>query len=552
MTIRFDSPLQPSTIQFGVNGLGVLGSQVPSTGTHGASILYPQLDLPTENNDEFSAWLITQPAGLTTFELGEDGSLTVDGPSGIYRGTFETKKNGQSVGFASFTTILGAPTSGILRDLNQSFSGKRLCTTGQAGAVASSIPSTGTDGPPIAYPHLTLPADNDKLVRVFITSFPSAGTLTVYDDSSFIFSGAPDGSYTASYQVYFDDILTDTGTLDLDVGNPTAEIIITLSDISFDLQAGNYVAGEATLSTVTSDTVFAGSANQNVVTSFSIATDEVYTNLSASVSPVLVANIVLSDVTTNFSGGVGGATVAAILLDSSIFTGSVSGTDQGGGIINASMVTENTIFTGVAFSSVPTSSIATIDAATDASIFTGSADTNIPTAPVIAFNVLTDDSLISGSVLGYTGGSPEPAAVMGITLEDSVFLGSFTGSLTTECFLVGNLDDVTPLVSATSTSATASIGAITSDVSVNITAASGVALTSLMGITDDCVFAGSAVSSEQGGGGELVVAEMDVQLSNINMNVSAFGSIPPAGLSDSTKLPISLGVTLEGKLIILM
>lgn len=66
------------------------------------------------------------------------------------------------------------------------------------GILGADVPSTGVDGPPAGYADLELPADAAAEVRWAIRRWPTAGTLTFREESSFFFTGAPPGRY------YFD------------------------------------------------------------------------------------------------------------------------------------------------------------------------------------------------------------------------------------------------------------------------------------------------------------------------------------------------------------
>jgi len=88
----------------------------------------------------------------------------------------------------------------MLRNRNQSFSGKRVLGTPKTGVLGRLIPSTGDSGPGFAYPSLSLPADNNTEISGWITEFPVGGTLIAYEDTSFTFSG-PDGYYTFNVQI---------------------------------------------------------------------------------------------------------------------------------------------------------------------------------------------------------------------------------------------------------------------------------------------------------------------------------------------------------------
>lgn len=70
------------------------------------------------------------------------------------------------------------------------------------GVLGSLVPSGGMDGAGYLYAGLSLPADADKEVRGPITRWPS-GTLTVYEDSSFSYTGSTD---YALYALYVDGV----------------------------------------------------------------------------------------------------------------------------------------------------------------------------------------------------------------------------------------------------------------------------------------------------------------------------------------------------------
>lgn len=130
----------------------------------------------------------------------------------------------------------------MLRNLNQSSGGQRVCGTPKSGVLGSLIPSTGDNGAGYTYNDLSLPADNTKEICGRITSWPSAGTLTAYEDTSFEFSGAPDGVYSFQYQLYVDGVAV----------GPPASVGLTVG----------YIAASATFAVTTADTVFSGgSAN---------------------------------------------------------------------------------------------------------------------------------------------------------------------------------------------------------------------------------------------------------------------------------------------------
>lgn len=115
MSLRIDtSEWISGALVIGETGLGVRGDAVPSTGTHGAGILYNDITLPGEAADEFRALLLSVPAGGTFF-MWEDSSFTATGyPDGTYNGTYEGFKNGVSYGTATYSFTIGAAGATIV------------------------------------------------------------------------------------------------------------------------------------------------------------------------------------------------------------------------------------------------------------------------------------------------------------------------------------------------------------------------------------------------------------------------------------------------------
>ena len=75
------------------------------------------------------------------------------------------------------------------------------------GVLAEQVPSSGTHGAGFLYPSLQFPLDTGKEVRGFITTWPTLGTLTVYEDSSFEYVGDSD---TFAFQMYVDGVAVGT------------------------------------------------------------------------------------------------------------------------------------------------------------------------------------------------------------------------------------------------------------------------------------------------------------------------------------------------------
>lgn len=97
------------------------------------------------------------------------------------------------------------------------FSGLVIGETG-LGVLAENIPSTGDSGASFLYNDVSLPADNGKEIRGEILTQPSSGFLVAYEDGSFEFSGAPDGTYTFTYRLFIDGVSSGDYTVTLAVG----------------------------------------------------------------------------------------------------------------------------------------------------------------------------------------------------------------------------------------------------------------------------------------------------------------------------------------------
>lgn len=75
------------------------------------------------------------------------------------------------------------------------------------GVLAEMVPSTGEHGAGYLYASLEFPADNGKEVRGLVTAWPTLGTLTAFEDSSFEYDGPTD---TFAFQMYVDGVATGT------------------------------------------------------------------------------------------------------------------------------------------------------------------------------------------------------------------------------------------------------------------------------------------------------------------------------------------------------
>jgi len=160
----------------------------------------------------------------------------------------------------------------MLRNLNQSSGGRRILGVPQVGIEAATIASqtaTGDNGPGLLYDDAINPANAGKQLRLVVASTPSAGVFFAYENGSFDFSGAPDGSYTIGYNVLADKVFIGSDTATVVVGAVSATAPgVTLtgtSSISAGAATGG-ATGDATAPGVTlsgSSTISAGSATGN-------------------------------------------------------------------------------------------------------------------------------------------------------------------------------------------------------------------------------------------------------------------------------------------------
>lgn len=85
----------PGMRRLGLSTTGMLGADLPRTGEHGPSWMYPSIDLPTDADKEYSLWIrsTTLPAGI--LPPNEYGSLVAPGlPDGAYPTAFTLREWG--------------------------------------------------------------------------------------------------------------------------------------------------------------------------------------------------------------------------------------------------------------------------------------------------------------------------------------------------------------------------------------------------------------------------------------------------------------------------
>ena len=111
------------------------------------------------------------------------------------------------------------------------------------GVLAESVPSTGEHGAGYLYDSLEFPADAGKEVRGLITTWPTLGTLTAFEDSSFEYDGPSD---TFAFQMYVDGVATGTPQpVTMTVG---AQVSSVASDLALSYGIRAAVASDLALS----------------------------------------------------------------------------------------------------------------------------------------------------------------------------------------------------------------------------------------------------------------------------------------------------------------
>lgn len=107
------------------------------------------------------------------------------------------------------------------------------------GIQSQNIPSTGTSGAGYLYNDIAAQgaAPTDEM-RGEILAWPSAGTLTINEDSSFSFTGAPNGSYSFNYRGYRNGVTYGDYTVTLVIGGG-ASIAYDIGAIDFNVSASS-------------------------------------------------------------------------------------------------------------------------------------------------------------------------------------------------------------------------------------------------------------------------------------------------------------------------
>lgn len=412
--------LLPSSLTIGNTGHGVLGKDIPSTGTHGAPYLYNDLSLPGDLGKEYRGTISSNTFPPETFFAYEDSSFTVIGAdAGVYSFTYQLYENGIAVGspvtsnvtVASGTvqfiqevqpTVISGSGTGQIKhlviDTTDLISGSLTLGSTGFGVLGKDIPSTGTHGVPYIYNDLSLPNDLGKEYRGYITSstFP-ADTFFAYENSSFTVIGADPGIYNFSYQLY--EAFTPLGSpvsVTVVVGDKTGQFLVTTDDGTSALFAQSSSTGAFV--GVSENTSISGSAFSNPTSAFNTQTDSSVIAGSATATPTSFFNIFTEDGTSSWIGATAEDILCSvnIVTDSAVMAGTGAQTPPVTG--SFTLTTDLSVISGVGQQTPDV--IGTLSVITENSIISGSAEQTPPVPATLS--VITEDSFIGGSAAQAT------------------------------------------------------------------------------------------------------------------------------------------------------
>lgn len=96
------------------------------------------------------------------------------------------------------------------------------------GILGAAIPASGDNG---GSPVLNDGINSAKEYRWELVTPPSAGSITLFEDLTCLFSGSPDGIYTAVYRLWEDGANQGTATITLQIGPSHTTITATLAGV---------------------------------------------------------------------------------------------------------------------------------------------------------------------------------------------------------------------------------------------------------------------------------------------------------------------------------
>lgn len=313
-------------------------------------------------------------------------------------------------------------------DSSQLITGAVVVGAPGLGVLAESVPSTGEHGAGYLYTSLEFPADNGKEVRGLITTWPTLGTLTAYEDSSFEYDGPSD---TFAFQMYVDGAAVGTPqTVTVTVGATVAlgtPLITALTSDGFKVSVDMTGSGSGNIRLAVYPTP-AGTPTYTIGVGWSGS--PVYTD-SETAPAAPATHTFVPDVS-----GLSASTEYAVYVvwdDGATTVGPVQGTGfttaSAGATYNDSLSESATLADSTAAANLLTALLAEAVTLLDASS-NGSLYNEVLTVSVALSDVLTSTATLTGAVVESAALSDalNALATFQATLSESVAAGDFVAT----------------------------------------------------------------------------------------------------------------------------
>lgn len=227
------------------------------------------------------------------------------------------------------------------------------------GILGADIPTTGDNG---GSPVLNDGISPSSEYRWALVTPPAAGTITLYEDLTFEFSGAADGIYSAVYRLWEDGADQGPATITLQVGPSHTTISVTLGNVVGAVSSAPVLrtAISATLANVfgsvassarpvtsisaTVADVFGAVASYpsgTTVTTISAVLDGVVGSVTSRSSPATAIDATLGNITGSLNSKVIPATTISATLDH--VTGAISSYSSGVAVTSISATLEDVL-----------------------------------------------------------------------------------------------------------------------------------------------------------------------------------------------------------------
>lgn len=181
-----DPPGLAGAYHYGVGGLGVLGSDIPSSGEHGPGYMFASLNLPADANKEYYGVLGAVPAGLSPFDVDEYSRVTAAASNGSYRVPFTLYEYGTSLGAAYFDMNFGLV--GAVVNLVGASSAQANMSSAGAASVTPAAPGAKTVNL-VGAPSAQANTSSVSAVSVIPAGAPSIDVLKIPASRTVVFVG---------------------------------------------------------------------------------------------------------------------------------------------------------------------------------------------------------------------------------------------------------------------------------------------------------------------------------------------------------------------------